>query len=45
MTCRRSSTKKGIFSGCRVSRKLVAIQPPPEATLVMSADWSFKTIN
>jgi CheY-like chemotaxis protein len=26
MTCRRSSTKNGIFSGCRVSRKLVAIQ-------------------
>lgn len=27
MTCRRWSTKSSIFSGCRVSRKLVAIQP------------------
>jgi hypothetical protein len=26
MTCRRLSTKSSIFSGCRVSRKLVAIQ-------------------
>ncbi|MFS2028387.1 transposase [Massilia sp. GER05] len=26
MTCRRWSTKSSIFSGCRVSRKLVAIQ-------------------
>ena len=45
MTCRRWSTKSSIFSGCRVSRKLVAIQTIPKAKLeFMRADSDGKPV-